>query len=440
MLHAFDAETLNEAWAFIPNNLLYKLKLMKAVDPTCGEYLYHHTFVDGTPTIGDVCFADGSWHTVLVAGQGAGWGKNHRWYYFALDITDPLNPRPLWELTDAFMGEAWSIPAIAKIATPAKWVALFGSGYDNDGDPSVNVGNYFYCVDIETGAILRSFDIKESKEPVSPFGIQNTLPGSPSVVDIDQDGLADAAYFGDLKGRVWKINLTGDATGWNPAVIYRDPYGYPIITKPAVYVDVANSNAVHVYVGTGGDDLAPNTLEYSFVGLIDYVTGAVVEWYMGPDAMAGKLGIGLDAKKGSFVAGEKVWADPVIANRNIFIATLEGNIEALNPCNATSGGGKIYARYILGNQVGGTSLVSEGGSPLQYLAAEQKVRSAVTLGDSQLVQSGENQTQYMRKVYIQSFTQPGGGEGAPPSQVLAQPVSQSGLIIKRWQEIYKVYK
>jgi hypothetical protein len=439
MLHAFDAVTLDEAWAFIPNNLLYKLKFMKVTDPDCGAYLYHHFFVDGTPTIKDVYFG-GTWHTVLVTGQGAGWGKNHDWYYFALDITDPVAPRPLWEVTDAFMGETWSVPAVVKIASPNKWVALFGSGYDNDGDPAVNIGHYFYCVDIETGAILNSFEIKEQHEPVSPFGIQNTLPGSPETVDINQDGTADAVYFGDLKGRVWKINLTGNVSTWSPTVIYRDPNMYPIITKPAVYVDTASSNTVHVYVGTGGDDRAPATGTYSFVALLAGTTSASVEWYLGPDALATQLGINPLTKKGSFVTGEKVWADPVVANRDVFIATLEGNIESLNPCNTLAGAGRIYARYMLGNQVGGTALQSALGAPVEYLQTEQKVRSAVTLGETQMV-SNQGQNTNMRKVFIQSYTQPAGGIGPePPSQVLAQPVISTGLVIKQWREIYKVFK
>jgi hypothetical protein len=439
MLHAFDAVTMDEAWAFIPNNLLYKLKNMKVTDPDCGVYLYHHFFVDGTATIKDVYFG-GNWHTVLVTGQGSGWGKNHDWYYFALDITDPVAPRPLWEVTDPFMGETWSVPAVVKIASSNKWVALFGSGYDNDGDPNTNIGHYFYCVDIETGAILNSFQIKESPEPASPFGIQNTLPGSPETVDITQDGIADAVYFGDLIGRVWKIDLTGNVSSWSPKVIYRDPNKYPIITKPAVYVDTASSNTVHVYVGTGGDDRAPATGNYSFVALLDGTTSATVEWYLGPAALATQLGINPLTMKTSFVQGEKVWADPVIANREVFIATLEGNIESMNPCNTLAGAGRIYARYLLGNQSGGTALQSALGAPLEYLQTEQKVRSAVTLGETQLV-SNQGQNTNMRKVFIQSYTQPAGGIGPePPSQVLAQPIISTGLVIKQWREIYKVFK
>ncbi len=439
MLHAFDAETMTEAWAFIPNNLLYKLKFMRVTDPDCGVYLYHHFFVDGTATIKDVYFG-GAWHTVLVTGQGPGWGKNHDWYYFALDITDPLAPRPLWEVTDAFMGETWSVPAVVKIASPNKWVALFGSGYDTDGDPANEIGHYFYCVDIETGAMLNSFEIKEQHEPASPFGIQNTLPGSCETVDFEQDGVADAVYFGDLKGRLWKIDLSSDVSGWDPTVIYSDPNRYPIITKPALYVDAASSNAVHVYIGTGGDDRAPSAGTYSFVALIDQTGGASVEWYLGPDALATQLGISPQTKKGDLAPGERVWADPVIANRIAYIATLEGNIESLNPCNTLTGAGRIYARYILGNQYGGTALTSELGAPLQYLQTEQKVRSAVTLGETQMVTPSPGQSQNMRKVFIQSYTQPSTGGPEPPSQVLAQPVVQTGLIIKQWREVYKVFK
>ncbi len=108
-----------------------------------------------------------------------------------------------------------------------------------------------------------------------------------------------------------------------------------------------------------------------------------MEWYLGPDALATQLGISPQTKKGDLAPGERIWADPVIANRIVYIATLEGNIESLNPCNTLAGAGRIYARYILGNQYGGTALTSELGAPIQYLQTEQKVRSAVTLGETQ---------------------------------------------------------
>ncbi len=437
MLHCFDAATLDELWAFIPHNLLYKLRRMKVVDPDCGEYLYHHFFVDGTPTIQDVYYG-GAWHTVLVCGQGAGWGKDHKWYYFALDVTDPDSPQPLWEFTRDTMGETWSVPVIAKIQTPAKWVVFFGSGYDSDGDPSVNIGDYFYAVDVQTGQLLRQFAIAETPKKVSPFGIQNTLPGSAEIGDVDADGYADGVYFGDLLGRVWKIDLTEDAARWTPAVIYRDPYMHPIITKPAVFVDLVD-NVVHLYLGTGGDERSPDDASYSFISLVDG-TSPYVEWYMGPDDLANQLGINSATKKAEFVPGERVWADPVIADRIVYVATLEGSIESLNPCQTLTGSGRIYGRYILGNQVGGSSIVNESGGPIQFLETKQKVRSAVTIGETQLVTDQGEGGINKRKVYIQSYTQPAEGGPEPPSQVLAQPVPQTALVIKSWREVYKVYK
>ena len=438
MLHCFDAITLEELWAFIPHNLLGKLKRTRVVDPDCGEYLFHEFFVDGTPAIADVYFG-GGWHTVLVCGQGPGWGLNHKCYYFALDVTDPLAPQPLWEVTDAMMGETWSVPAIGHVESINRWVAFFGSGYDNDLDPTVDIGHYFYAVDIETGNIIGSYEIVENREPVSPFGIQNTLPGSPALADVDRDGYADAVYFCDLVGRAWKIDLADVPGTWSPEVIYQDPYYQPIITRPTLYVNFSTST-VHLHFGTGGDDLAPATEYYSFVALKDGVP-PVVEWYIGPNDLASELGISIATKKGAFVLGEKVWADPVIVDRLVYIATLEGSIESLNPCTTLAGSGKIYVRYSLGNQAGGTAILSPTGGPVAYLETKQKVRSAVTTGEIQTITQTNQEAIAKRKVFIQSYTQPAGEMNPePPSQVLAQPVQQNALMIKSWREVYKIFK
>jgi len=432
MLHCFDPVTLDELWAFIPHNLLSKLKKMRIVDQECGEYLSHHFFVDGTPAIGDVYFGS-AWHTILISGQGMGWGEDHKNYYFALDITDPLNPEPLWELTDDTMGETWSVPAIGKVDSTGKWVAFFGSGYDNDLDEEI--GNYFYVVDVENGTIIESFEISENPEPDSPFGIQNTIPASPAIGDYDEDGYVESVYFGDLKGRLWKI----DVDQWSLDVIYRDPYNHPIISKPAVHRD-STDGSIHLYFGTGGDDEATSDVTYSFIALKDDGSPAV-EWYLGSDDLASELGISEALKKEEFGEGEKVWADPVISNRMIYIATLWGSVENLNPCQTLEGTGKIYARYAWGEGAGGSALFGPGGELLSFLEAQQKVRSAVTVGKIQEI-TQEEETIKKRKVFIQSFTQPtDGANQEPPSEVLAQPVAwQTRLLIKSWRETYKIIK
>ena len=436
MLHCFDPVSLEELWAFIPHNLLYKLKKMKIVDQDCGEYLSHQSFVDGTPTIKDVYFGS-AWHTILVSGQGPGWGKDHKWYYFALDITDPSNPQPLWELTDDTMGETWSVPAIGKVESlGGEWVAFFGSGYDTE-NPAEEIGNYFYAVGVEAGTLIKSFKITEDPEPDSPFGIQNTIPASPALVDKDSDGYVEYIYFGDLKGRLWKIDLTEGTDQWLPSVIYRDPYFHPIITKPAGYIDQAE-NTIHLCFGTGGDDNAPSDAFYSFIAGQDIGASMVdVEWYIGPADLADDLGISADLKKDEFGQGEKVWADPVISDRIVYIATLWGSIESLNPCLTLEGSGRIYARYVLGQGVGGSALLGSDGK-IAYFDTQQKVRSAVTVGEIQEI--GQENPTTVRKVFIQSYTRPDAGSPEPPSEVLAQGVTAKRLVIKSWREIYKIIK
>jgi len=436
MLHCFDAQTLEELWAFIPNNLLSKLKKMKIVDPECGAYLSHEFFVDGTPAIQDVYYG-GGWHTVLVCGQGAGWGRDGKCYYFALDITEVENPIPLWEYTDIeTMGETWSVPAIARIRSIDAWAALFGSGYDTDS--SRTLGNSFYALNIATGEVLFKKEIREAEEPASPFGIQNTLPGSPSPADADRDGFHECVYFGDLLGRLWKIDLSGKPNKWIPEVIYADPYRQPIVTKPAVEVTSADQG-IHIYFGTGGDEKASSSAYYSFVAVKQ---GAVVEveWYLGPEDLAAQLGVSPLLCKGSFSEGDKVWADPVISDQLVYIATLQGNIESINPCLNAEGGGKIYVRHTSGTNRGRTALGGTEGSMIENVGTAQKVRSAATVGKTQRVTEEGKTALQKRKVYVQSFTRLEENPPQPPTEVLAISVKTSKLVIRSWREVYRIVR
>jgi len=77
MIHGVDARTGYEVWAFIPFNLLPKLKTLRDGQPV-HQFEY---FVDSSPKIAEVKL-DGKWTTVLIIGQGA--GGTH---YQAFDVT-----------------------------------------------------------------------------------------------------------------------------------------------------------------------------------------------------------------------------------------------------------------------------------------------------------------------------------------------------------------
>jgi len=431
MVHCFTLQTGEERWAFIPYNLLPKLRNMRAVDAVSGDrYFNRDVYVDGTPVVRDVKIG-GNWRTVLVCGQGKGSGSQQAGglnFYFALDVTDPDDPQPLWEFTDPTLGETWSIPIFSRVDrtgyADGAWVVFTGSGYDNN--PVEVAGQRFYAIDVETGTAFWWFDAGEVDTGAG--NIPNAFPGSPAQVDRDPpDGYVDAVYVGDLDGRLWKVDASiqyVDAASWTGEILYTDPDHYPIITKPAVWINPGVANAPpRVYFGTGGDDRAPDGATYSFIALID---GNVpeVEWFMGDDRA---LGLPAEKDAGDLGAGEKVWADPVVADYIVYFSTLTGSIESVDPCESLAGIGKLYARYVqtVGNTpVGGTAFSSSTG-PLESLQLVSKARAAVTVGERTMG------TKKKREIYIQEFDS--------TIQRLEQPVG-STLVLKSWREVYRIIR
>jgi len=437
MLHCFDLITGEEIWGFIPRNLLPKVRNMWVVDQASGDRFFaRDVYVDGTPVVADVFIdVDGiggkEWRTVLICGQGSGTGSvisGGTNYYFALDVTDPYEPQPLWEFTDTTMGETWSIPSIGKITMNSDdtWVAFMGSGYDND--PVETVGNVLYAVDIENG---EAFWTHVADDVVTTDNIPNTIPGSTNLADVDEDGDTDTVYVGDLDGRVWKVDVSEDfkdTDSWSAEVIYEDNDNYPILTSPAVWVESSVDAVPRVYFGTGGDDQAPDDKIYSFIALLDGETPEV-DWFFGD---RNTLNLPKEKDMGDLERGEKIWADPKVANYVVYFSTLTGNIESVDPCENLAGLGRLYARYVTavgGATTGGTTALETVSGPVESLNLLSKTRSAVTLGDTEkLTNEGGIRK---REVYIQEYDS--------SIQKLEQPVGAT-LTVKSWREIYKIIK
>jgi hypothetical protein len=259
MLHAFDAGTGAERWAFIPPSLLTSLKTMKTrwdtyiASGSSGVHLY---YVDGSPRVSDVWFYDtatdttkseSEWRTVLISGLRKG-GKT----YFALDITDTTSPQYLWEFpTDAptlsKIGDSWSDPAIGRIRIEVsgtlveRWVAFIGGGHMPD--PDVAEGRYVFVVDIKTGAVLKEFS-----------GFVAPMAAPITIVDTDNNGYVDRFYAGDEEGRMF-VGYIGDKdpANWTTATLFVAPGAesdkHPIHYAPAVAFD--SKGTPWVFFGTG---------------------------------------------------------------------------------------------------------------------------------------------------------------------------------------------
>jgi hypothetical protein len=473
MLHCFDASTGEELWAFIPYNQLSRLKEMWPVDQARKlRYFSRKAYVDSSPSVSDV-FINGQWRTVLVCGQGEGQGQapdgfnngqtqNYHYYYFALDVTDPENPIPMWEFAgdrirrqgrnyNMTNGQTWSVPYIARVrlSSGPTWVAFVGSGYCHPVDSGYQayIGNTFAAINIVNGDLLWSarisdLDSSDQRRSSNPFpNIYVSLPGSPNGLDLNKDGYVDCVYIGDLDGRIWRLDVTSQNTNsWRMTEIFRDRCLYPIITKPAIWLgfSASGSNYPRIYFGTGGHESAPAERRYSFVALTDNVyldkngnlrtdnPEVELEWYMGNVT---ETGLGSAKFVGSLEAGEKIWADPVIANYIVYFSTLKGSIEAADPCQNLGDLGRLYARFIqpvLGVPAGGSALKNAQGQALDYLALASKARTAVTIGERQ--RAGGT---YKQDVYIQEYDS--------TIEKLEQPVGAL-LRIRSWREIYQVIR
>jgi type IV pilus assembly protein PilY1 len=290
------ANSGNELLAYVPSMVYGNLSRL-----TDSNYIAngsHRYFVDSSPMVADVCTANCTmvatavWKSLLVSGLGAG-GKG----FFALDVTNPetafneLNASNVvqWEFkSDADLGFTYNnspsklsnnqAKQIAKFEND-RWGVVLGNGYNSANGKAVL---YVLFVNGPTGSggAWQAGGVDYVKI-VADVGTNNGL-STPVPFDSDGDGLVDTVYAGDLKGNMWKFDLSdSSAANWTSASLLfsaLDGSGnpQPIINSPEVTLHPTSGNMV--LFGTGkfletGDTTAPFQVQ-TFYGVQD--TGATV--------------------------------------------------------------------------------------------------------------------------------------------------------------------
>jgi type IV pilus assembly protein PilY1 len=391
-----------ERWAYIPSMVGPKLKAL-AETPLL---FVHQYYTDGSPVVGDVCYghststpcaSQNNWHTILVAGLNAG-GRG----YYALDITDPDNPKGMWEFkggaladpitcglsdsaivgytSDCNLGYSFGTPVIAKRKYDGKWVVMITSGHNN-----VNPGDgkgYLYLLDAQTGTILQRIGTG-----VGCDGVSTTSPCTAGTIDpsglskfnawVDDasfDNTALAAYAGDLKGNLWRFQLDPSETGYGTAykivtLVDSTNKPQPVTTKPELGVV---SNFRVVFVGTGkllGTTDLVTTDQQTIYAIRDDLTSNAID-LRGGDLVQQTLStlssntrtatanpVDFNTNKGWYVdlpdSGERVNVDPVL---QLGTLVFPSNVPSNDACVAGGYGWINFLDFRTGSFIPGATL------------------------------------------------------------------------------------
>lgn len=402
-LHAFDTDTGEEKFAFIPEQLLRTISEPQFLN--AGTAVDHAYGMDGALTVDSKGGSDGlvdasaGDQVVVYAGLRRGGSA-----YYALDVTDMDNPELLWtkSATDyPSMGQSWSIPYIAKVGNStgdSQEVMIVSGGYDdfedrdkNDGSGEVNnnpidaisttrndrVGNDILILDADDGSLIWSMPQAMRDR------IENSIPGGVRILDTNYNGLVDRMYFADTGGHVWRLDLSeriGDSSATAPVLTELASLGgsgtYPrmFYNEPDVALMKLNGKTVFaVSIGSGfRAHPLDKTIDDKFFVLVDESPYSPLESYstITENKLAGinisssgvtQSGSIKDNNKRGWVVhlpedGEKVLGTALAFDGNITFTTLVPEVlrsgVGIDACAAPVTQSRFYAIDILSGSAG----------------------------------------------------------------------------------------
>lgn len=330
-----------ELWGYIPKRQLPWLRKNLAR-------------VDGSPRVLDV-FAD-------LDGAGAG-GKTFKTLLVfqttygdpavsgaepsmtALDITDPTDPKIVWEV--ALPGQGL-IVNVGRVSTPSG-MKYYAYAQTNNG--AANAGNVVTAIDVETGAqvwknggptVGSSYVFTPGTAPGRLSGTVppvTAIPGGAVAFDATGSGNTTDVVFGTIYGDIWQLDAaTGVGRyGAEPLFQYaadQHPIGAPI----TLYGD---GSLYGIAVPGGYVDLAADTLWSTSsqtavaVRLHPLMTTADTPLSESSGAPGVKWTFGLDA-------GYKSFGQAVVSGGEVFITADSEDTNSLTYGNAVADTGKVY--------------------------------------------------------------------------------------------------
>jgi type IV pilus assembly protein PilY1 len=392
-LHAIDANTGEELWAFMPPELLGRVAGLYA-NPPVGQRSYG---LDGDVRL---LRFDGNQDGVLDAAAGDraflyfGMRRGGR-HYYAIDVTNRNRPRLLWNLGATQLpgiGETWSPPTLARVNVGGatqngeKIVLVMGGGYDDAQENydfvEDNSGHRVFMIDAVNGNLLwyAGGPGGAGTPDLALSRMRHSIPSRVSVIDLNGDQFADRMYVGDMGGRVWRFDIfNGNSrgslvTGGVFATLGNGDVGTTAITSNRRFYNAPDVALIqrrgtepyfNIAIGSGyrGHPLHVPTRDrlyalrdrnpfakYSqadYNALTAVTDGALVDITdngEGTPIAANALGWKLELRRNGGWVGEKVLADAITINGTILFTTYQPvAAEQLDPCLPANGRNRVYA-------------------------------------------------------------------------------------------------
>ncbi len=422
-LHAFDTANGDEVFAYLPASA--RVQLGEVARPT----FTHRYLMDGDITAVDAQVG-GTWSTVVLASTGRG-GRS----VFALDITNPQSfsdSSVLWELEggtgtgkDADIGHVVGRSQVM-YGEDGNWYAVFGNGVN-----SVNSNPVLMVVNLTTGEVAARLTANDGGNFTN--GLVNV-----ALVDADGNGRIDSAYGGDLRGNLWKFNLSANsASSWNVAFS-----GSPMFTATSPDgarqpitggIDVARgAGGLMVFFGTGrylaGEDAeaGANPQVQSLYGVRDdgvqnsgtranlqrQEISATIDSVRdtrtttnNPVNFTTQRGWYMDLVVGSTARGERFTGDPEVRGGVVFLPTFETTgdrcrpgaqnwiygVDAITGSSALGGTASVNGGTVCGASCG--AIEASSGAPIRSAVFSQQAavcRPGIDPGCSSKVPTPEN--------------------------------------------------